>query len=302
MGTPAFAVPSLQILLDAGYPVVGVVTATDKLGGRGHKETIVSAVKSFALDNRLKILQPPNLKSKSFLNELRELKADLQVVVAFRMLPEAVWNMPAFGTVNLHASLLPAYRGAAPINWAIINGELTTGLTTFLLSAQIDTGNIIHQRSIPILEQDDAGTLHDRMMHTGAGLLLGSVDLISAGQCILTPQNDAESSHAPKIHHHEGHIDWSKPAMQIQNLIRGMSPYPGAWTIIDGREMKIFKSRIHQDRIIDESGKLLAEDKKLFVQAKDGLVEILEVQLSGKKRMATVDFMNGYQIKDWQST
>ena len=301
MGTPAFAVPSLQILLEAGYPVVGVVTATDKTGGRGNKEILVSAVKKFALDNNLKLFQPDNLKSKEFLNELRELKADLQIVVAFRMLPEVVWNMPAFGTMNLHASLLPAYRGAAPINWAIIKGESATGLTTFLLKHEIDTGHIISQREMPILEEDDAGSLHDRMMNAGAGLVLGSVDMIATRKIITTPQNDSLASHAPKIHHQDGHIDWNRPVREVQNLIRGMSPYPGAWAMLDGKELKIFKSRKHSDLLAKPEGTLTL-GKRLIVQAKDGEIEIIEVQQSGKKRMSAEEFIRGYRVKDWRMT
>lgn len=301
MGTPAFAVPSLQILLEAGYPVAGVVTATDKTGGRGNKEILVSAVKKFALDNHLKLLQPDNLKSKGFLNELQELKADLQVVVAFRMLPEVVWNMPQFGTMNLHASLLPAYRGAAPINWAIINGETTTGLTTFLLKHEIDTGHILSQREMPILEEDDAGSLHDRMMIAGAGLVLGSVDMIATKNIITTPQNDNLASHAPKIHHQDGHIVWNRPMEEIQNLIRGMSPYPGAWTMLDGKELKIFKARKYSDLQTKPTG-ILTMEKKMIVQAKDGEIELTEVQQSGKKRMPAEEFIRGYKVKDWQLT
>lgn len=302
MGTPEFAIPSLQILIEAGYPVAGVVTATDKKGGRGNKELILSAVKSFALRNGLKLLQPGNLKAKSFLNELRELNADLQVVVAFRMLPEVVWNMPKYGTMNLHASRLPSYRGAAPINWAIINGEKETGLTTFLLKHQIDTGNIISQRSIPILPEDDAGALHDRMMHTGAGLLLGSVDLIAKGDFQSVPQNDLFSSHAPKIHHQDGHIDWRRSSESIYNLIRGLSPYPGAWTLIDNKELKIFKSKMLPPKEDSSPGKIEVDGKTLTIQTKDGKLVILEVQLSGKKKMSAMEFMNGYKIKDWQAT
>lgn len=302
MGTPEFAIPSLKILLEAGYPIVGVVTANDKKGGRGNKELIMSAVKSFALEKGLRLLQPDNLKSKSFLKELREINADLQVVVAFRMLPEAVWNMPKYGTMNLHASLLPSYRGAAPINWAIINGEKETGLTTFLLKHEIDTGNIISQRSVPILPEDDAGTLHDRMMHIGAGLVLGSVDSISKNEFNPIPQNDALSSHAPKIHHQDGHINWQASSMSIYNLIRGMSPYPGAWTVIDDKELKIFRSKVLAPIENTSPGKIKVEGKTFSIQTKDGELEILDVQLSGKRRMSAAEFVNGYKIKDWQAT
>jgi len=299
MGTPEFAVPSLEILSDAGYVVVGVITAPDKQGGRGMKQTLVSPVKRFAQSRGLNVLQPTNLKSASFLEELKSLNADLQVVVAFRMLPEVVWSMPRLGTMNLHGSLLPAYRGAAPIQWAVINGEKTTGLTTFKLQHEIDHGQIIRQREMPILEDDDAQSLHDRMMFTGAGLVLGSVDLFQTGQVILSPQDDLKSSHAPKIHHEDAHIDWNKPATTIHNLIRGMSPYPGAWSVLDHLEWKIFKTAIYSQTEGRQPGTLSIENKRLIAQAKGGELEILEVQLTGKKKMTAKDFINGYKIKDW---
>lgn len=302
MGTPEFAVPSLQILLDAGYPVVGVVTAPDKASGRGMRQLMVSAVKSFALDHSLKVLQPQNLKSKDFIHQLRELKADLHVVVAFRMLPEVVWSMPPNGTMNLHASLLPAYRGAAPIQWALINGEKKTGLTTFFLRHEIDSGHIIKQMEMPILAEDDAGTLHDRMMHAGAGLVLGSVDLIKLGKAHPEVQDESKSSHAPKIHHKDARLDWNLPAPTGHNLIRGMAPYPGAWSILDGLECKILKSGIYSQLQVNPIGQLSWENKKLIVQAKDGEIEILKVQFAGKKRMPAREFMNGYKIKDWSMT
>ncbi len=303
MGTPDFAVPSLQILLEAGYPVVGVVTAPDKAGGRGMKQQMVSPVKSFALSHELNILQPSNLKSAGFIRDLRKLKADLQVVVAFRMLPEMVWNMPAQGTMNLHGSLLPAYRGAAPIQWAIINGEKSTGLTTFLLNHEIDTGHIIHQQEIIILPEDDAGSLHDRMMHTGAGLVLGSADLIATREVMLKPQDDSKSSHAPKINHRDARIHWHEASIRVYNLIRGMSPHPGAWTLLDGEELKIFKARIFSVQQTKPAGYIsILENKKLIVQAIDGELEILEVQLAGKKRMSATEFLNGYKIKAEQVT
>ena len=248
MGTPEFAVPSLQLLLEAGYPIVGVVTAPDKPGGRGMKEMMVSPVKKFAVEHGLNVLQPLNLKSRDFFEQLKELNADLQVVVAFRMLPEKIWSMPRFGTMNLHGSLLPAYRGAAPIQWAIINGEKITGLTTFFLRHQIDTGHIIRQREIPILPEDNAGTLHDRMMISGAGLVLGSVDLIASGKISTIPQDDLKSSHAPKIHHEDGRIKWEGNSERILNLIRGMSPYPGAWTELDGVETKVLKAALFSNQ------------------------------------------------------
>ncbi|HUR30045.1 MAG TPA: methionyl-tRNA formyltransferase [Saprospiraceae bacterium] len=302
MGTPEFALASLEILLDAGYLIVGVVTAPDKTGGRGLQQKIISPVKSFALEKGLKVLQPANLKSKEFINELRSLKADLQIVVAFRMLPRVDWNMPPKGTMNLHGSLLPAYRGAAPIQWAIINGETKTGVTTFLLQHEIDSGNLIAKREIPILEKDDAGTLHDRMMHAGAGLVLGSVDLIASGNIKEEPQDNSKISHAPKIHHEDGHIDWSKPVDVVYNLIRAMSPFPGAWTKLDEKDLKIFKAKKYSDQHNHPQGTITVNDRKIIVQAIDGELELTELQLAGKKRMTASDFLNGYKIKDWRAT
>ncbi len=299
MGTPDFAVPALEILFESGYPIVGVVTAPDKPGGRGMKQMMISPVKSFALRNGLNVLQPSNLKSKKFLEELKSLNADLQVVVAFRMLPDAVWNMPRLGTMNLHGSLLPAYRGAAPIQWAIIRGEKKTGITTFMLQHEIDLGQILKQREIPILEEDDAGSLHDRMMHAGAGLVLGSVDLLSTGNIKLTYQDDTFSSYAPKINHEHAHINWNSPVNEIHNLIRGMSPYPGAWSKLDGLEWKIFKASLYSQFTKRPVGMLEFENKRLIAQGIDGELEIQEVQLAGKKKMTARDFINGYKIKDW---
>ncbi len=302
MGTPDFAVPSLQILLEAGYPIIGVVTAPDKIGGRGMKELIVSPIKKFALEHTIPVLQPVNLKSRLFINQLSQLKADLQVVVAFRMLPESVWSMPSMGTINLHGSLLPAYRGAAPIQWALIQGETVTGLTTFKLQHEIDSGQIIHQLEIPVLEDDNAGSLHDRMSIAGAGLILGSVDLISKGQAPFFVQDEWMVSHAPKIHHEHGKIQWNSSQRDVYNLIRGMSPFPGAWTMLDGKEFKILLAKPHSDVATDTPGILRKEGKKLLVQTRSGELEIMEVQMTGKKRMTVGEFLNGYTIKDWSLT
>ena len=302
MGTPEFAVPSLEILMEAGYPIVGVITAPDKPGGRGLKNTMISPVKSFGLTHEIPVLQPTNLKSKKFLDEVRSLQADLQVVVAFRMLPEVLWNMPRLGTMNLHGSLLPAYRGAAPIQWAIIRGEQKTGLTTFMLEHEIDKGQILAQREMPILNEDDAGALHDRMMFAGAGLVLGSVDLLQTGKAEFSQQDDLKSSPAPKIQQEDARINWHHPVTTIQNLVRGMSPYPGAWSTLDGMEWKILKSAVYSSQKSKANGLLAYENKKLIAQASDGELEILEVQLAGKKRMTARDFINGYKIKDWTMT
>ncbi len=302
MGTPEFAVPCLKILLDAGYPIAGVITAPDKPGGRGMKEMMISPVKKFALEHQLHILQPVNLKSNVFLEELRAIEADLQVVVAFRMLPKTVWDMPRLGTVNLHGSLLPAYRGAAPIQWAIIRGESVTGLTTFKLQHEIDAGQIIHQLEIPILQEDTAGTLHDRMSIAGAGIILGTVDLISSSQAIYQQQDEWKVSHAPKINHADGRINWNKSLPDVYNLIRGMSPYPGAWTTLEGKEMKIIKAAMYSDKIKLTPGILSVESKRLIAQTRSGEIELLEIQVTGKRRMQAGEFLNGSKIKDWSLT
>jgi len=302
MGTPGFAVPSLQFLLDAGYPVVAVVTAPDKPGGRGMKQMISSPVKTFALEKGIPVFQPEKLKSKDFVQQLSQCEADLQVVVAFRMLPEVIWKMPPMGTINLHGSLLPAYRGAAPIQWAIINGDLVTGVTTFRLQHAIDTGEILLQREIPILAADDAGSLHDRMMIIGASLLISSVDLLSSGAAKTTRQDQTAASHAPKIYHEDAHINWDRSATEIYNLIRGMSPYPGAWTMVDGFELKIFKSSLSSNKNAGTPGTAFTKNRKLYVNTTTNTIEVVEVQLAGKKKMSVKDFLNGYTIKDWSWT
>ena len=302
MGTPAFAVPCLQFLLEAGYPVTGVITAPDKPGGRGMKQMISSPVKQFATERGLPVLQPTNLKSKSFLDDLASWQADLQVVVAFRMLPEVVWNMPSKGTINLHGSLLPAYRGAAPIQWAIIRGETMTGITTFRLQHEIDTGGILLQYELPILPEDNASTLHDRMMHAGAGLMLASVDLLASSNPETIMQQDALSSHAPKLTRENTRIIWNRSAGEIIDLIRGLSPYPGAWTTLDGQELKIFESKLTDQDATDVPGTIVTENKKLLVNATNYQLEILELQLTGKRRMKSGEFLNGYRIKDLSLT
>jgi len=303
MGTPDFAVPTLRYLLEAGYPVVGVVTAPDKPGGRGMKQMISSPVKRFAESKGLNVLQPPALKARSFVTALKELKPDLQVVVAFRMLPEIVWSMPRLGTLNLHGSLLPAYRGAAPIQWAIIRGETVTGVTTFLLQHAIDTGDILLQRHIPILPDDNASILHDRMMHVGAGLVLATVDQIAGGLARPEPQRNDKASHAPKIFHADAAIDWNRTQQEVHDFIRGMSPYPGAWTMLDDQEWKILGARpIEFANHSPEPGRLLADGQHLLVGTKNGWLDLLEVQLQGKRRMGARDFLNGYRIRNWSVT
>lgn len=296
MGTPDFAVPSLKILLDNGYDVVGVVTAPDKPGGR--QGMMQSAVKLFAQAQGLHILQPVKLKDPDFLAELKALNADLQIVVAFRMLPEVVWSMPRLGTMNLHGSLLPKYRGAAPINWAIIRGEQETGVTTFLLQHEIDTGDLLFQEKIPIGDSETAGALHDRMMEVGAQLLLRSVQALEAGTAQPVPQADVEATHAPKIHTDTCHINFSQTTAEVHNFIRGLSPYPGAWTMLGDKVLKILRTEKEVDAAAQEPiGTLVAEGKKtLKIRTSDGYVRILELKLEGKRQMSVQDFLNGHSL------
>lgn len=296
MGTPEFAVPSLRILVENGYEVVGVVTATDKFGGRGNKQLIESAVKKYAVAQGLPVLQPEKLRAPEFLQQLANLKADLQIVVAFRMLPELVWNMPPMGTINLHGSLLPKYRGAAPINWAIIRGEHETGLTTFFLQHEIDTGDLLLQRSLPIESDDTAGTLHDRMMLLGAELVLDTVRLIEGGAYQTKKQAPEAATHAPKIFRETCEISFELSAAEAHNFIRGLSPYPGAWMLLpDGRELKILRSRkLDEEPRALTPGKLTRQGKKqLLLGFADAPLEILELKLAGKKAMSAPDFLNG---------
>lgn len=299
MGTPEFAVPSLEILLEHGYEVAAVVTAPDKPGGRlGMQE---SAVKKFALSKGLTVLQPEKLKNSDFIETLRALKADLQIVVAFRMLPEIVWNMPPMGTMNLHGSLLPKYRGAAPINWAVINGEQETGLTTFLLQHEIDTGDLLMQEKVTIGPDETAGELHDRMMAIGAGLVLKSVQGLENGSIKTFPQDDSEATHAPKIFHDTCRISFEKSAQEVHNHIRGLSPYPGAWTTYDHKTVKVLRSALVSAMPAPMQAKLPGEwyldgKNQLLIRTGDGCISILELQMEGKKRMAVRDFLNGFKL------
>lgn len=298
MGTPEFAVPSLEILVKNGWNVVAVVTAPDKPQGRGQK-LIPSPVKVAALDNQIPVLQPTNLKSNEFIEELRSFGADLQIVVAFRMLPEVIWNMPPKGTFNLHASLLPDYRGAAPINWAIINGEHETGLTTFFLKHEIDTGSIIFQEKEPINAEDNIGTLYGRLMDKGAQLVLKTTEAIENNKVVTLPQNEALAiHHAPKIFKETCEIDWKKPATDIHNLIRGLSPYPAAWTFLDGKTCKIYKSEISAKNPEGiHPGEYLSDGKKeLLFQTGSGGLKILELQMEGKKKLGIEEFLRGYKL------
>lgn len=298
MGTPEFAVASLDTLVKAGCTIVGVVTAPDKPAGRGMKLN-ESAVKKYALEHQLKILQPEKLRSPEFLEALQSLQADLQIVVAFRMLPEAVWNMPPMGSVNLHGSLLPQYRGAAPINWAIINGEKTTGVTTFKLKHEIDTGDILLQESFPVGENDTAGEVHDTMKEIGARLLLRTVQGLAAGDLKEIPQPHAEEiRHAPRIFTDTCKIDFSKKTEEVHNLVRGLSPFPGAFTQLESKMLKIYKTRKVLSQPLSGPGQFETDGKtSLRFACADGYIEVLELQLEGKKKMETGEFLRGYRFR-----
>lgn len=298
MGTPEFAVPSLEKLVEAGWNVVGVITAPDKPQGRGQK-LVGSPVKQASEKLGLHILQPTNLKSPEFQQELKDLKADLQIVVAFRMLPEAVWNMPRLGTFNLHASLLPDYRGAAPINWAVINGEKETGVTTFFLKHEIDTGSIIFQEKIQILEEDDLGSVYEKLMNLGSELVLKTVEAIAKNEVKPSDQDESNAlHHAPKIFKETCEIDWTKSAESIHNLVRGLSPYPAAWTTLDDKTCKIFKTKISSGHLHGKSIGEFETDGKTFLkfQTGDGVLKILELQLEGKKRLKIDELLRGYKF------
>lgn len=305
MGTPEFAVASLAELIKQNYKVVGVITAPDKPAGRG-QQLQQSAVKQFALQHGLKVLQPENLKSETFIQELRSLNADIQIVVAFRMLPEVVWNMPKHGTYNLHASLLPKYRGAAPINWAIINGEKTTGVTTFKLKHEIDTGNILFQEKVEIEENETAGSLHDKLMNNGKHLIIKTIEEVN--RCITNNvelnfivQDDSIACHAPKLFKENCKINFALDAQSAHNLVRGLSPYPAAYTSIvnDGKaqQLKIFSSRVEECNKSGKPGSIYSDGKTYFkIQCETNLLTVYELQLEGKKKMTTPDFLRGYKL------
>jgi len=301
MGTPEFAVSILKKILDKEYNVVGVITAPDKPAGRGRK-VHQSAVKKFALEHHLKVLQPTNLKSENFLAELKELNANLQVVVAFRMLPKSVWNMPKYGTFNLHASLLPEYRGAAPINWAIINGETKTGVTTFFIDEKIDTGEIILQKKCNILADETAGELHDELMHIGSKLVVKTIKKIKKNTLKTKPQPKRTPKHAPKIFKETCKIDWNDTLNNIYNKVRGLSPYPVAWTTLyNGEhktELKIYKARKVKETHQFKIGSVHHSKNELKIAVKEGFLVIDELQISGKRKMDVKSFLNGYQFKD----
>jgi methionyl-tRNA formyltransferase len=320
MGTPEFAVASLDALVKAGCNIVGVITAPDKPGGRG-MQLQQSAVKQYAVENKLTVLQPEKLKNPEFLEELKSLQADLQIVVAFRMLPEVVWNMPAMGSVNLHGSLLPQYRGAAPINWAVINGEKETGVTTFKLKHEIDTGDILLQESFSIAETDSAGDVHDTMKEIGAKLLVKTVQGLADGTLKETPQTSDVTSqsldvseetaeatspltthhsplkHAPKIFTETCKIDWTKTVDEVYNLIRGLAPYPAAFTFLHDKKLKIYKAEKKLQSPSIAPG-CFTTDGKLFLDfaCSDGYISIVELQLEGKKKMKIDDFLRGYRF------
>lgn len=296
MGTPDFAVPTLQALVEHHYNVVAVITAPDKPAGRGQKIQ-QSPVKEYAVSQGIPVLQPTNLKSETFLEELRSYRANLQIIVAFRMLPEVVWAMPELGSFNIHASLLPAYRGAAPINWAIINGEKETGVTSFFLKHEIDTGDLIFQERVPILEEDDFGSLYEKLKHKGAELAVRTVQAIEREQVQPQPQaTSAETKHAPKIFKETCGINWNQPARQVRDFIRGLSPYPAAWTRFDGKTFKVFKTEVAENAAYTlEPGQLMTDNKTfLHVQTADGALAILDLQMEGKKRMPVQDLLRGY--------
>lgn len=304
-GTPDFAVESLDRLVSGGYNIVGVVTMPDKAAGRGHK-MFQSPVKEYALAHNLKLMQPANLKDPEFVEELRSLNADLQIVIAFRMMPEVVWNMPPLGTFNLHASLLPKYRGAAPINWAVMNGDKETGVTTFFLKHEIDTGDIIQQEKIEIAETDNVGVVHDRLMTLGAGMVVETVDAIIAGTVKPIPQEDLlnkdeEPTPAPKIFKETCEIDFKRTAREVYNHIRGLSPYPAAWTTIkdaNGAEfaLKIYETELPSEIVVGEPGAVVATKDTLTFACADGSIEVKSIQLAGKKRMTTAEFLRGFKL------
>lgn len=302
LGTPDFSVHSLKKLLESGFNIVAVVTAPDKPAGRG-MQLQQSAVKKFALEKGIPVLQPTNLKSADFLMELQSYQADLQVVIAFRMLPESVWNMPPMGTINLHASLLPDYRGAAPINWAIINGEHETGVTTFKLKHEIDTGDILMQEKVNIADDMTAGQLHDNLMHVGADLIVKTVDGLIKNSITPIPQHRTSNKIAPKIFTNDCKIDWNKDVMTVYNLIRGLSPYPGAISSLKGKLLKIYDccfsidspdSTVHNNVTNQPGNVLIDKTTGMKIRCLNGWIEVKALQLEGKKKMLIQDFLMGY--------
>ena len=302
MGTPDFAVGILDQIVKNNYNVVGVITAADKPAGRGQKIKY-SAVKEYALANNLNLLQPTNLKDESFLGELKSLNANLQVVVAFRMLPKVVWEMPSLGTFNLHASLLPNYRGAAPINWAIINGETKTGVTSFFIDDKIDTGAMILSSEIEITPNENAGQLHDRLMNLGSKTVIDTLNLIEKGNVSTIIQEDhADIKTAYKLNKENCKIDWTKSAAEINNLIRGLSPYPASWCFFTDKDqewnVKIYDSAIISEQHDYSTGKIISSKKELKIAVKDGFIQIFSLQFPGKKKMTTAELLNGISFSE----
>lgn len=302
MGTPDFAVGVLKKMVEAGKNIVGVITAPDRPAGRGRK-LMASAVKDYAVSQDLKVLQPTNLKDESFLKELKKLDANLQVVVAFRMLPKVVWQMPEFGTFNLHASLLPQYRGAAPINWAIINNEEKTGVTTFFIDEKIDTGSIIANKEVYIEKDETAETLHDKLMDEGSKLVLETLDLIEKGKANPKPQPKTSNlKEAPKLTSENTRINWSKSGKEIEAFIRGLSPYPVAWTILHNNneesKTKIYSANFERSEQNLKPGSILISKKELKVACADGFIIINEIQLPGKRKMDVSSLLNGYSFDE----
>lgn len=293
MGTPDFAVPSLKRLYESRHEITAVVTTPDKERGRGQKVTF-TPVKEFALAGKIPVLQPEKLKDEIFIRELNKYSADLFVVVAFRILPKEVFTLPPKGSFNLHGSLLPKYRGAAPIQWALINGEKETGLTTFALAEKVDTGNIYCREKIEIKDDDNFGTLHDKMSELGAKLVLKTVEMIESGDFTLMEQDNSKASPAPKITKEIQQINWNRPAVEIHNLIRGLSPYPGAFFYNNNRLIKVYSSRISREKV--NPGEIEQTRTELFVGCSDGALEILELQQEGKRRMHTEEFLRGYDF------
>lgn len=300
LGTPDFAVESLHRIYDGGYNIVGVVTMPDKPAGRGHK-LLQSPVKQFAVEHNLNLMQPANLKDTTFVDELRALNANLFIVIAFRMLPEVVWSMPDLGTFNLHASLLPKYRGAAPINWAVMNGDTETGVTTFFLKHEIDTGDILRQERIEIKPTDNVGDVHDKLMMLGAELTMDTIEHIIAGDLRPIPQDELlqgiEPTPAPKIFKDTCRIDWNRNAIDIHNHVRGLSPYPAAWTELELNNGDMLSAKIFETKLSEKAtttpGKITIDGDKLFIDCNDAKIEILSLQVAGKRRMPTADFLRG---------
>lgn len=304
MGTPDFAIPSLDILLKNNYEISAVVTAPDEPKGRGYKLT-PPPVKIFALKNNLNVLQPENLKDENFIKQIKSISPDLIVVVAFRILPREVFNIPPLGTVNVHASLLPKYRGAAPINWAIINGEVETGVTTFFINERVDTGNIILQKKVKIDPDETAGELHDKLAILGAETLLETVKLIESGNVKTIPQDESQATSAPKIKKEMCQINWlNKTSIQVHNFVRGLSPQPGAFTFLNGKLVKIYRTKLVEEPDLVENikvlepGQLIAKKDKLYAICADlKPVQIIEIQIEGKKKLTADEFLRGYKLK-----